>query len=309
LIQIEVGQNDGGQRIDRLMRKKYPQLGLNIIFSLFRKKKIRLNGVRAKVSDLVQSGDTICIYEDIAPALQLTSTAPDPGYFEKYFRVVYEDEDRIVMNKFAGVPAQPGSGQPPGTSQVEMLWHYLKVWNSSGFKPSLAHRLDKGTSGLILGAKSAAFLRYANEEIRMRRIKKEYLCLIKGCPKELKGTISDKLERSGGVAGPKMVVSTTVDAVEALTHYEVIKQFKGASLVRVDLETGRMHQIRSHFALHQHPLAGDDRYGDFEWNRELKKEIGLKRMFLHACSLKFETFSFEESLPEELETVLLKLGS
>ena len=153
-------------------------------------------------------------------------------------------------------------------------------------------------------------MRGFNALIRAHQVKKEYLALVKGVLEKKQGTIRLALERTDSAKGAKM---ETGQGKESITHYRVVYSGQSMSLVRIQLETGRMHQIRAHFAAIGHPLLGDGRYGDFALNREARKTLGLKRLFLHAAFLSFtwkgENIQVERELPKELDLVLAQVKS
>lgn len=343
MIKIKVDKNLGGQRLDRFMRKCFSEEPLSKIFGAIRKKNVKINGKTAKGNQRVEDGDEVSVYDDLK-LVQIRSAKEalnQSGWTSKEIKktilakgdgsllnVNFENDDYIVMNKPAGTPSQPGSGQAIGSSLVEQLWNYLAN-DDAYFRPALAHRLDKDTSGLIVGAKNAPALRALNEIVRNKQMYKEYTALIKGkLPKE-KGSIKVALERTDSAKGAKMHVraegtSKLTDeknvlmakksrskVVSAVTNYEVLKVYREFTLVKVVIETGRMHQIRAHFAYIGCPLAGDSRYGDFTLNRDMKKKYGLNRLFLHSSRLEWPwkkgRMKHKTELAKDLEVVLAKL--
>ena len=220
-------------------------------------------------------------------------------------------EDYVVVNKPSGLASQPGSGTRPGESLVEYLWEWGKR-EGLDFKPTIAHRLDQETSGMIIAALHGDTLRDFTRMIREHKVDKFYFALVKGNLKKDKGTIDESLTRTDSPKGSKMKVGESgKDAQEAITHYRVKQHYEGYDLVKIKLETGRMHQIRAHFASIGHPLLGDTRYGDFALNREVKKEFGLNRLFLHSCRLEFfwngDKIVLDCPLPKELQAVIKQL--
>ena len=198
-----------------------------------------------------------------------------------------------------------------GESLVEYLWEWGRR-EGLDFKPTIAHRLDQETSGMLIAALHGDTLRDFTRMIREHEVEKFYFALVKGNLKKEKGTISESLTRTDAAKGSKMKVGESgKDAKEAVTHYRVKQHYEGYDLVKIKLETGRMHQIRAHFASIGHPLLGDTRYGDFALNREVKKTLGLHRLFLHSCRLEFvwqgERKVFDCPLPKELQSVIDKL--
>lgn len=341
-----IDRNFANMRLDRYLRKAFPDESLSVFFAVIRKKKIRVNGVIGKANQMLQEGDLVNIYENFksvpeedrgvestlaqgasgnkAPEKNNFASAKGSGWGKpktsaekqsnwgaRELDFIIQTEDFVVVNKPSGLASQPGSGTRPGESLVEYLWE----WGSKeglDFRPTIAHRLDQETSGMIIAALHGDTLRDLTRLIRDHEVDKYYFALVKGNLKKEKGTISESLTRTDAAKGSKMKVGTEgKDAKEAVTHYRVKQHYEGFDLVKIKLETGRMHQIRAHFASIGHPLLGDSRYGDFTLNREVKKELGLHRLFLHSCRLEFmwkgDKIVLDCPLPEELQNVIKQL--
>ena len=330
MITRTIDRNFANMRLDRFLRKAFPQESLSVFFAVIRKKKVRVNGVVAKANQMLQEGDSICIYENFKSVSEdekaetptkpeavgswgkaTTPAAKQSNWGAKELDIVIQTEDYVVINKPSGLASQPGSGTRPGESLVEYLWEWGKR-EGLDFKPTIAHRLDQETSGMIIAALHGDTLRDFTRMIREHRIDKFYFALVKGNLKRDKGTISESLTRTDSPKGSKMKVGEAgKDAQEAITHYRVKQHYEGYDLVKIKLETGRMHQIRAHFASIGHPLLGDTRYGDFALNREAKKLFGLNRLFLHSCRLEFvwngDRKVLDCPLPKELQAVIKQL--
>ncbi len=369
-----IDRNFANMRLDRFLRKAFPEESLSVFFSIIRKKKVRVNGVVAKANLMLQEGDLVNIYENfksvsdeekdmsLAQSAQIKAdvdaareaalesgenpvsniiafpgTAPardkatatgfaknkstwgkalsgaekQSNWGAKELDIVIQTEDYLVVNKPSGLASQPGSGTKPGESLVEYLWEWGRQ-EQLDFKPTIAHRLDQETSGMLLVALHGDTLRDLTRMIREHEVDKYYYALVKGNLAQDRGTINEKLTRTDAAKGSKMKVGQDdKDAKEAVTHYRVKQHYIGYDLVKIKLETGRMHQIRAHFASIGHPLLGDSRYGDFALNREVKKELGLHRLFLHSCRLEFdwqgEKKVLDCPLPKELQAVIDQL--
>ncbi len=369
MITRTIDRNFANMRLDRYLRKAFPDESLSVFFAVIRKKKVRVNGVVGKANQMLAEGDVVNIYENfksvnesderretrderningeslpLASAAEAAPATPSSGAtpqrpeaktaagFAKNkstwgksataaqkqahwgaheLDFVIQTEDYVIVNKPSGLASQPGSGTRPGESLVEYLWEWGRD-EGLDFKPTIAHRLDQETSGMIIAALHGDTLRDFTRLIREHEVDKYYFALIKGNLKKDRGTINESLLRTDSAKGSKMLVGQDDDkAQEAITHYRVKQHYEGYDLVKIKLETGRMHQIRAHFASIGHPLLGDTRYGDFALNREVKKQFGLNRLFLHSCRLEFdwqgEHKVFDCPLPKELQSVIRQL--
>ena len=359
MITRVIDRNFANMRLDRFLRKAFPDESLSVFFAVIRKKKVRVNGVVGKANQMLQEGDTVCIYEnfksvsederDASSEFEARNSEPknviassegtkqspvavsNSGFAKakstwgkttssaekqsswgaKELDIVIQTEDYVVVNKPSGLASQPGSGTRPGESLVEYLWEWGRR-EGLDFKPTIAHRLDQETSGMIIAALHGDTLRDFTRMIREHEVDKFYYALVKGNLKKDKGTIDETLTRTDAAKGSKMKVGETgKDAQKAITHYRVKQHYEGYDLVKIKLETGRMHQIRAHFASIGHPLLGDTRYGDFALNREVKKQLGLHRLFLHSCRLEFvwhgDKIVLDCPLPKELQGVVDQL--
>lgn len=337
MITRTIDRNFANMRLDRFLRKAFPDESLSVFFAVLRKKKVRVNGVVGKANQMLAEGDVVNIYENFKSVAEeerdgtahaakpAETTAANPGWgkpktekeknaawgVSKKLDIVIQTEDYVIVNKPSGLASQPGSGTRPGESLVEYLWEW---GNEEGldFRPTIAHRLDQETSGLLIAALHGDTLRELTHLIREHEVDKFYYALVKGNLKRDKGTIDESLTRTDAAKGSKMKVGETgKDAQRAITHYRVKQHYEGYDLVKIKLETGRMHQIRAHFASIGHPLLGDTRYGDFALNREVKKEFGLNRLFLHSCRLEFvwkgNKIVLDCPLPKELDDIIRQL--
>ena len=359
MITRTIDRNFANMRLDRFLRKAFPEESLSVFFAVIRKKKVRVNGVVGKANQMLVEGDVVNIYENfksvseddkkgeslpLASAAEAAPATPSSGdtpqrpdaknatgfaknkstwgrhltgaekqahWGAHELDLVVQTEDYVIVNKPSGLASQPGSGTRPGESLVEYLWEWGRN-EGLDFKPTIAHRLDQETSGLIIAALHGDTLRDFTRMIREHVVDKFYFALVKGNLKKDRGTISESLLRTDSAKGSKMLVGQDDEnAQKAITHYRVKQHYEGYDLVKIKLETGRMHQIRAHFASIGHPLLGDTRYGDFALNREVKKLFGLNRLFLHSCRLEFdwqgEHKVFDCPLPKELRDVIKQL--
>lgn len=317
LVELPISPNDAGQRAERFLRRWFPRLGVGRLQSLFRRKEIKVAKKPVAQGYLLQAGDVLQVYglrpeeadrpEAGAPT---ASEYPPPP-------VLFEDGELFVVDKPAGMAAHPGTGIPPGASLIERVRGRPGIhaggWGTELFSPSLVHRLDKETSGVLLVAKTGAALRALTKALRDGRIRKRYLALVSGHPDPAAGTIDAALARTDSAAGAK---SRTLkgwndgDGKPSVTRYKTVRAIGEHALLRVILETGRMHQIRAHLAHIGHPIVGDTRYSGERPAavRARMKTLGLTRLFLHAEELAWTDADgtqriFRAPLPEELSRV------
>ncbi len=310
LLEIPIGPNDAGQRAERFLRRYFPHVGLSRLQSLFRRKEIKIAKRSVERGHLLQPGDVLQVY-GLKPE---EATRPDSFHPDVVagdpVPSVYEDDELLVVNKPAGVASHPGTGIAPGASLIERVQAQLgsqAQWSGELFSPSLVHRLDKETSGVLLIAKTGPRLRSLVAALREGQIRKRYLALVVGHPKPASGTIDAPLEREDSASGAKSLVAEDGGS-RAVTHYKTIQKLGDYSLLQVVIETGRMHQIRAHLSHLGHPLVGDTRYDKPAIAREHMRELGIKRLFLHAEEVSWEeggkTRIFNAPMPEELQEVI-----
>ena len=262
--EILLAASETPKKLENFLKNKFP---IGYVRKVFRKNRIRVNGQRAKPDDLIRAGDRIQLY---IPFERKTETAESPRSGRKV-DVVFEDESLIIINKPAGIAVHEGRTVSKGESVLGIL---DTQYHDRGIKPQLVHRLDKDTSGLLLAAKNPTTASELESSFETGKVKKEYLCLVVGRLPNNEGTVDLPLPGRDG------------KPVRALTRFRVVKRFSEVTLIRVAIETGRLHQIRLHFAKLGHPVVMDDQHGDFGFNKRFRKDYGLKRQFLHAEKLK-----------------------
>jgi 23S rRNA pseudouridine955/2504/2580 synthase len=312
VIELTVSADAAGQRLDKYVRRALRDVPLSHVYKMFRTRKIRVNGSRGRPEQLLADGDRIAIRGDEEKLLVPAEGAVKGARPVKHtFRVLYEDEHVLVVDKPAGLAAHPGSGIE-GATLVDEVRAYLRVPEDLApgeFRPSPAHRLDRDTSGVVLTAKTRkAMVRLGELFTEGDEIRKAYLALAKGKMPRPAGVIElplsehEQTSRSRDRRG--------VNFQDAVTRWQVTSSNHDASFLSVRIETGRTHQIRRHLQAMGHPVAGDRRYGDFPFNREARSRWGLRRMFLHAWKLEIPhpitgaPLRLESPLPPELVEVL-----
>lgn len=272
-----VSVDEDGQRIDNFLLRRCAGVPRSHIYRLIRKGEVRVDGKRIKQTRKLCAGEQVRI-----PALEVKSSAqavvPDKLSQVIGGSVLFEHEDFLVLNKPAGIAVHGGSGLAFGL--IDALRQYRQEP-----KLELAHRLDRATSGCLLVGRTLKATRELQNLFRGRTIVKRYVALVDGLWPEKLVTIDAPLLKNVEKAGQRQVVVHS-SGQSAITHFSVRHQYERATLVDVELETGRTHQIRVHARHAGHAIVGDLRYGDNRRNTEFKNR-GLNRLFLHSSSLEF----------------------
>jgi len=301
-----VDEESAGQRLDNFLMRHLKGVPKTHVYRIIRSGEVRINKGRASAETRVETGDEVRLPPvRISEKVAEKAARPAPG---REFPVLLEDDSLMAIDKPAGVAVHGGSGVSFGViEQLRQARPQAKLLE-------LVHRLDRDTSGILLVAKKRSALKNLQDQFRERETGKTYLALVKGdWPAKLK--VIDQplhkfmLQGKDGAEGERRVKVTTPedpDGMRSITLVKVSQRLAGATLLEVTIKTGRTHQIRVHLASNGHPIAGDDKYGDFEWNKALPKQ-GLKRMFLHAWRLQFnhpvttERVALQADLPPELK--------
>jgi 23S rRNA pseudouridine955/2504/2580 synthase len=277
--QVAVDERGVGQRLDNFLGRILTGVPKTHIFRVIRKGEVRINGKRAKPESRLQAGDMVRVPPIRTGEAAPPRRVPDTLVSGVTGAIVHEDAQLLVIDKPAGVAVHGGSGVSFGI--IEAL---------RAARPNedleLVHRLDRDTSGLLLVARKASALRTLHALMRDGQVEKRYLALVKG-KWELGQKRIDVPLRTDIRVGGERHVKAHATGKEAVSVFKPVQFFgKKASLVEVSLETGRTHQIRVHATHAGYPLAGDEKYGEAEFN-EAMKSAGLTRMFLHAHQLNF----------------------
>lgn len=269
---LTVEEAHAGQRLDNYLFRCLKGVPKTHVYRILRSGEVRVNSRRADAAYRVQPGDRLRI-----PPLRMPSKAPSarmPGPVRLAPRLIHEDEALVVLDKPPGWAVHGGSGVSRGI--IEQLraerpeWRFLE----------LVHRLDRETSGVLLIARKRSALLELHRQLREGETEKFYLVLVRGHWRDAKRHVRLALEKRVTPAGERRVRVSREGQV-AHTVLRLVKRWKEFSLLEAELRTGRTHQIRVHLAHLGFPIAGDDKYGDFELNKALARQ-GLKRMFLHA---------------------------
>jgi 23S rRNA pseudouridine1911/1915/1917 synthase len=297
---------DAGQRLDQFLAARLPELSRSSAQRLIRTQCVQVSGGRVKPGLIVTEGMTIDV--DVPPAAPATPQ-PEPLPLD----ILYDDPDIVVVNKPAGLVVHPAAGHPSGTLVNALLHHVRDLSGIGGIaRPGIVHRLDRGTSGVMVVAKHDAAHRELARQFHDREVEKEYVALVWGAPRA-GATLDQPIGRDRRQR--QKISSRSNRARPALTVVESVEPLRGVSLVHVRLGTGRTHQIRVHLSEIGHPVVADAVYGGTRPRlpADLSALSTLSRPFLHAARLTVthprtgERLSFEAPLPPDLVGVLAQL--
>ena len=319
--QFTTSYEDAGKRLDHFLTTKLGNVSRARVQQLITEQKILVNDAAAKASLKLRGGENITILgpAERPPLRAIAEEIP--------LDIVYEDDDLAIVNKPAGMMVHAGAGATEdarnrGTLVNALLHHFARLSNVGGeTRPGIVHRLDKGTSGLIIVAKNDEAHRKLAAQFARREVKKKYIALVHGSVKKDSGTISASISRDR----VRRIRMTTRQAGgrEAVSHYNVVRRldtpFGKFTLLEVKIDTGRTHQIRVHMASLGHPIVGDTLYGapqQMRVGRAKQRDaatISLPRNFLHAAELELihprsgAKLSFRSPLPAELQPLLAEI--
>lgn len=330
---INIGQNEAGQRMSKLLMKYLDKAPASFIYKMLRKKNIVLNASKADGTEILKAGDEIKLFlseDTIAEfrslgAAEAISKAPSKpvsrrlehaeaklshgttaslGSELKREWIVYEDRNVLIVNKPFGILSQ--RAEKTDCSLVEMLSEYLLDTGAidarqlETFKPSVCNRLDRNTSGLVIAGKTLLGLQAMTELIRNRSVRKFYMCIVKGKVPQGVTHIRGFLKKDEKTNRVTISEKRTSDADERIeTKYRAVRTYPGYTLVEVELLTGKTHQIRAHLASVGNPIIGDEKYGDRAVNQFFKKGCRLRSQLLTAYRLCFPEIAV--SIPETEE--------
>ena len=293
--------NESGKRLDAYISNQNEEITRTTAQRLIEQGAILVNGKKQKSSYKVVIGDVITIEENEPKEIELKAQ-------DIPIEIIYEDNDIIVVNKPKGMVVHPANGNPDGTLVNAIMAICKDSLSGIGgeIRPGIVHRLDKDTSGLLIVAKNDKAHVNMSEQIKNHEVKKTYIALVRGIVKENQATINMPIARSEKDR-TKMAVSKK--GKEAITHITVLERFDGFTLLEVNIETGRTHQIRVHLAQIGYPIVGDFVYSNG------RNPFGVEGQMLHSSKLDFvhpttgEKMHLEAKLPEYFEEVLNKLKS
>lgn len=312
---ITVAEHEAGQRLDNYLIKILKGVPKSHIHRIIRAGEVRLNKKRCKPDSRIRTGDLLRIPPVRTAEKQRSSENRAQAVPAREFTIIYEDDALLVIDKPAGIAVHGGSGVSFGVIEQ------IRRARPEARYLELVHRLDKDTSGLLMIAKKRSALVKLHEAIRNDHPKKIYLALGVGKLPNDNFHVKLPLFKYTGAQGEKMV-RVSEDGQSAHTIFRVLNRFSDdllhqvglshLTLVQATLKTGRTHQIRVHLQSQDCPIAGDERYGDYQANKRLQK-LGLKRMFLHAAELHLdhpltgEKLILKAPLPQDLAQFVLML--
>lgn len=296
-----VKNEDKGKRLDRYVTEQNAEITRTAVQRLIDEKNILVNGKEQKVSYKVNENDVVEV--EIPEPKKIEIKAEDIP-----IEVIYEDSDIIVVNKPKGMVVHPGNGNVDGTLVNAIMAKCEGSLSGIGgeIRPGIVHRIDKDTSGLLIVAKNDKAHVNLSEQIKEHKVKKTYIALVRGVVKENEATIDMPIGRSK-TDRKKMAVCK--DGKNAVTHIKVLKRWEHYTLLQVNIETGRTHQIRVHLSYIGYPIIGDYTYSNG------KNEFGVVGQCLHAQKLEFKhpitnkIVELEAPLPEYFQEIIQKLDN
>lgn len=300
---VDISSDQAGQRLDNFLLTRLKGVPKSHIYRLLRSGQVRVNKGRKKPSYRIQPGDSIRI-PPVRTAAKADAVIPDSVLELLRNARLFENNDILVLNKPPGIAVHGGSELKFGIIEA-----VRKIYPDQFIE--LAHRLDRETSGCLVLAKNRNTLNTLHRALRNEgnndendRIEKTYLALLAGLWQEGDKTVDLPLRkvRRGG----EHMVEISDDGQKAISHFKLVQHYRNASLMQIQIDTGRTHQIRVHAAASGHAVAGDSKYGDKVFNREMKK-LGLQRLFLHASHIVLplgDGISVHAPLSEDLSQLL-----
>ena len=309
-VEFTVSAENAGMRLDRFLATQLPELSRTRVQSLIDEGRVRLNGVAVKPSHRVEPGEIVVVE---IPAPPPSGVEPEPIPID----VIYEDGDIAVINKPANMIVHPGAGAEAGTMVAALLHRFGGMDGLSRvggpLRPGIVHRLDKGTSGALVIARTDAAHKALVEEFRDRGVEKTYVALLHGRAKGESGRIEMPIARD--LRRRSRMTARRREGREARTDWRVRLRLGGFTFVEADLHTGRTHQIRVHFSALGTPVVGDTLYGaprQEHVGKDLLPPLG--RNFLHAARIAFEhprtrkRVEFRAPLPPDLSGYMKNLA-
>lgn len=302
---LTVDATRAGQRLDNFLIGLLKGVPRSRIYRILRAGEVRVNGGRVRPARRLEAGDVVRV-PPVREGRERSAAVPGNQFAWLTKRIIYEDEDLLAIDKPAGFAVHTGSGVSVGVIEA------MRALRPTAAMLELVHRLDRDTSGCLLLAKRRPALLALHAQLRGGGIEKRYLALVQGIWRGRERRVELGLERNRLRAGERKVAVTQAGR-NAVSRFIPRQGFARATLIEIELLTGRTHQARVHAAHIGHPIAGDQKYGDRDFNRALRA-YGLKRLFLHAAELRFthptggSTIAIEAPLAPELSAILDRIS-
>jgi len=270
--ELVIKENDSNQRLDKFMQKRFPTMPNALMYKYIRKNCVKINNKKCEAEQVLKSGDilTFFIKEDFFEKKEKI----DLVKIKYNFKIIFEDDNIIFMEKPCGLLCQPDDNEKFNTLDNHLRAYLMqkgeyKPENEQSFVPALCNRIDRNTHGIVIGAKNAESLRILNKKIKDREIEKNYLCLVFGNPIPKTAKITAYLRKNAKNNTVEISPVYKKGFYEIVTEYSVIAFKNNISLLDVNLITGKTHQIRAHLAYMGYPLVGDMKYGHAKDNTNL----------------------------------------
>lgn len=301
-----ISKNDAGGRLDKFLNRLLKEAPASFVYKMLRKKNITLNSAKAQGNEKLCEGDVVKLFFSDETIAKFTGSGKEICLFEEDPDIVYEDENILLINKPVGILSQKAVSDDISMNEICLSYLTKKGEYIPGapgsYTPSICNRLDRNTTGILIFAKTLIAARYLSQALKERTLHKYYLTWVKGEVNE-EANIRGYLYKDEKKNIVKLVDDKDKgDYIE--TSFTPIRQSMGNTLLKVNLLTGKTHQIRVHLSSIGHPILGDNKYGD----KEINKKLGLKYQLLHAYRLEFGDFDgdlqylsgkiFEAELPE-----------
>jgi len=262
--------------LNRYLTRAFPRLPGWLIRETLKKKDVRINGVKSGADSLVRSGDELLLYVD-------------DKYFDAPLNIIYQDEGLLVVEKPTGIPVDSDRSNIGGDTMLSRIQAFCP-------NAQLCHRLDTGTGGVLICAKTESALAEMTDAFKHHKLTKKYRCLVAGCPEKNEARLTAYLIKDAGASRVRIVHTPQSNALPIETHYKLLGSKNGASLLEVTLITGRTHQIRAHLSSVSLPLLGDDKYGD----RAANRRFGRSQIALWCSQIEWKDLVFRSREPFSL---------
>jgi 23S rRNA pseudouridine1911/1915/1917 synthase len=301
VIELHPDRQHLNMRLDRFVAGELPDLSRTYLQHLIDEGLLLVDGQKRRSAFKVTPGEVVTVALPVPKTFEL-----EPQDIP--LDILFEDDDILIINKPAGMVVHPAPGHPRDTLVNAVLHHAPGISIQGSTRPGIVHRLDKDTSGVMVVAKTDRAQTSLVEQWQSREVGKHYVALVSGVVEEVEALIDAPIARD---AVDRQRLSTSRGGRDAITHLTVAERFAESTLLDVEIETGRTHQIRVHLAFIGHPVVGDGIYGN-KVSARVASELSVKRQFLHAASLSFrmlggEERTFSAPLPDDLTEVLVRL--